>query len=161
VVQQPSDDLFRLASDDFLPAGVFHLARELRNAIERELAPLDVTSQQAALILVAHLHRGVPLARLAGSLGTDTAGMTRLVDRLEAKGLVVRRVGSRDRRQVAIQLTDTGQALAPALAAAFERVNHRLLDGVTPMELGRFRMLMKRLRQNAGRHDDLRAEATC
>jgi DNA-binding MarR family transcriptional regulator len=160
-VLRPGGELLRLANDEFLPVGVFHLARELRNAIERELSPLDVTSQQAALILVAHLHRGVPLARLAGSLGTDTAGMTRLVDRLEAKGLVVRCLGSRDRRHVAVQLTEAGQALAPQLAAAFERVNCRLLEGVNVSELGRFRALMKRLSDNAARTGHAPAEAPC
>ena len=132
----------------FLPAHAFHLARDLRTAIERELAPHDVTSQQAALILAARRHRGIQPGRLAGPLGTDTAGMTRLVDRLEAKGLLVRRFSSRDRRMIAIQITDAGRALAPQLEAAFARVHARLVVGIDEQELGKLRALIGRLREN-------------
>ena len=132
----------------FLLAHAFHLARDLRTAIERELAPHDVTSQQAALILAARRHRGIQPGRLAGPLGTDTAGMTRLVDRLEAKGLLVRRFSSRDRRMIAIQITDAGRALAPQLEAAFARVHARLVVGIDEQELGKLRALIGRLREN-------------
>ena len=137
-----------LVDTQFLPAHVFHLARDLRTAVERELAPLDITSQQAALIMYTSLHRGIRPGRVAHPLGTDTAGMTRLVDRLEAKGLVQRRIGLKDRRMIAIQLTDAGRALVPQLRAAFERVNRRVVAGIDEQELGHFRTLMRRLRQN-------------
>jgi DNA-binding MarR family transcriptional regulator len=60
-------------------------AKELNTALERSLAPMDVTAQQAALLL--RLRSEASPNRLAAALGTDTAGMTRLLDRLEDKGL--------------------------------------------------------------------------
>jgi DNA-binding MarR family transcriptional regulator len=41
-------------------------------------------------------------------LGTDHAGMTRLVDRLEGKGLVARQPHPQDRRSIVVGLTDAG-----------------------------------------------------
>ena len=66
---------------------IHQVSRELTNALERRLAPHGLTAQQAALLINAARGETSP-KRLAPLLGTDTAGMTRLLDRLEAKGLV-------------------------------------------------------------------------
>lgn len=54
-----------------------------------------------------------------GQLGTDLAlappSMTRLVDRLEERGLIARRRGDDDRRKVVATLTDEGRRLVTAL----------------------------------------------
>jgi hypothetical protein len=72
--------------EDYLPAEVFKLGRDLRTLIDRELARHGITTQQAAVMLVSRLVGACSPGHLADPLGTDTAGMTRLVDRLEAKG---------------------------------------------------------------------------
>jgi DNA-binding MarR family transcriptional regulator len=141
-------DVAEMWSTRFLPGHVFHLARDLRTAVERELSRYDITSQQAALILMVALHRGAPAARIAEHVGTDTAGMTRLIDRLETKGYVARRLSSEDRRIVTIELTEAGQVLVPMLRAAFARVNQRLLEGLDANERGQLHALLRRLDEN-------------
>ena len=133
---------------DFLPAEVFKLGRDLRTAIDRELAPLGITTQQAALLLVARLHGGRGAAHLADPLGTDTAGMTRLLDRLEAKGLVTRHASPLDRRSLVIAPTEAGKALIPELISAFRRANDNLLQGVAGEEIEQFWSTIRRLRAN-------------
>jgi DNA-binding MarR family transcriptional regulator len=127
---------------------MFKLARSLRTAVDRELLPYGITSQQAALMLVARMHGGRSPHHFAGPLGTDTAGMTRLVDRLEAKGLVLRQSMETDRRAVRIDLTEAGEALTPNLVAAFERVSAQLLDGFAESEVEQLRSFMHRLLAN-------------
>ena len=136
---------------NYLPAEVFKLSRDLRTAIDRELSGHGITVQQAALILVARLHGERGLAQLADPLGTDTAGMTRLVDRLEAKGLVSRESSPTDRRTVVIKLTPAGQALVPQLRDAFRRVQEAVLEGMQEPELQQFEATLRRLRDNAQR----------
>jgi DNA-binding MarR family transcriptional regulator len=135
-------------TERFLPALVFRLGRELRTAIDHELSSHGITTQQAVLMLVSRFHRGHGLGHLADPLGTDTAGMTRLIDRLEAKGLVVRAASPTDRRAVTIELTPAGEALAPELIAAFRRAQERLLAGIGESDLEQFRATLKRLREN-------------
>ena len=135
----------------YLPAEVFGLSRDLRAAMERELSGHGITAQQAAVILVARLHGERGLAQLAEPLGTDTAGMTRLVDRLEAKGLVCRQSSPTDRRAVVIKLTAAGQALVPDLRDAFRRVHEALVEGMDEPEPERFRTTLRRLRGNVDR----------
>lgn len=144
----PSADVFHAQ----LPLRqVFHLAREVRTAVDHELVPCGITSQQAALMLFARLHAGHRPGHLAEPLGTDTAGMTRLVDRLEAKGLVLRQSSETDRRAVRIVLTEAGEALTPQLVKAFERVSTLLLEGFAQPELDQLQSFMQRLLDNLRR----------
>jgi MarR family transcriptional regulator, organic hydroperoxide resistance regulator len=48
------------------------------------------------------------LGRLAGGLGCDASNITGVVDRLEARGLVERRAGERDRRVKVLVVTERG-----------------------------------------------------
>ena len=131
-----------------LVASVFKLGRDLRTLIDRELAGHGITTQQAALMLVTRLHGGHVVGHLAAPLGTDTAGLTRLVDRLEAKGLVARSASPSDRRAVVLELTPAGCALLPDLVAAFKHAHERLLEGIEESEIEQFRATMRRLREN-------------
>jgi DNA-binding MarR family transcriptional regulator len=86
--------------------------------------------------------------RLADPLGTDTAGLTRLVDRLEAKGLIIREPSPSDRRAVVLELTPAGRELLPELIAAFKRAHDRLLKGIDRRELDHFLATLHRRREN-------------
>jgi DNA-binding MarR family transcriptional regulator len=77
--------------------------------------------------------------------------MTRLIDRLEAKGVVVRKVGIGDRRLISIELTATGLAIAKKAAPTFETVNRQLLDGFTDREVEQLTGMLRRLSDNARR----------
>lgn len=134
--------------DRFLPAALFRLGRELRTAVDRELAPHGLTAQQAAVLAMARHEREVAPARLAGKVGTDAAGISRLLDRLEAKHLVERGSRPDDRRSVVVRLTPEGEAMVPQVAAAFGSAQHRLLAGIPEAELKRFRATLGRLREN-------------
>src|SRR5438105_9995913 len=80
------------------------VGREHTTVLDRRLAAFGLTAQQAAVLLGARKQPSSP-SQLAETLGTDTAGMTRLLDRLEAKGLVRRRRHDQDRRAVLVELT--------------------------------------------------------
>jgi DNA-binding MarR family transcriptional regulator len=56
--------------------------------------------------------------------------MTRMVDRLVAKGLLERTPDTEDRRAIALRLTPPGRELVQTLPAIFERVATRLTAGL-------------------------------
>lgn len=133
---------------------VFQAAREVRTALERKLSSHGITAQQATLarLLRAWERKKKPSPfQVAARLGTDGAGMTRLIDRLEAKGVVVRKVGIGDRRLISIELTATGLAIAKKAAPTFESVNRQLLDGFTDKEVEQLTGMLRRLSDNARR----------
>lgn len=129
------------------------VGRELNTETERRLAPLGLTAQQAALLLHASRGGGTP-SELKSLLGTDTAGMTRLLDRLEAKGLLRRTRHPEDRRSIVIELTDEGQALVPSLPPVFGRISHQVFAGFSPEEVAQVTDMLRRILLNLTDHPD-------
>ncbi|MEV4364817.1 MarR family winged helix-turn-helix transcriptional regulator [Nonomuraea sp. NPDC051941] len=123
------------------------VGRELNTETERRLAPLGLTAQQAALLLHASRGGGTP-SLLKRRLGTDTAGMTRLLDRLEAKGLLRRERHPEDRRSIVIELTDEGRALVPSLPPIFGRISHQVFAGFSPEEVAQVTDMLRRILEN-------------
>jgi DNA-binding MarR family transcriptional regulator len=87
-------------------------------------------------------------SQLMTLLGTDTAGMTKLADRFEAKHLIERHPNPRDRRSVLITPTPGGQALVPQLAPVFGRVTRQLFNGFNPGEVSALTAMLERMRGN-------------
>jgi DNA-binding MarR family transcriptional regulator len=81
-------------------------------------------------------------------LGTDTAGMTKLLDRLEDKGLLRRRRHPDDRRAILIELTEAGRALVPRLPPIFGRVTRQLLAGFSTDEVSQLTSMLQRMHDN-------------
>lgn len=82
------------------------------------LADHGVTPAEWVLMRLLHDAGAVPPSVLAERLGFTRGAITRLVDRLRAKRLVVRaRAGGADRRYQTIALTGAGAVLVPTLAA--------------------------------------------
>jgi DNA-binding MarR family transcriptional regulator len=128
--------------------GLIHrVSRELTTTLERQLAPHEITAQQAALLINAARGQTSP-KQLTLLLGTDTAGMTRLLDRLEAKGLARRRANPEDRRALVIEVTKEGQALVPHVAPVFGRTAQHLLAGFSPAEISQLTGLLQRMLAN-------------
>ncbi|MGP1351816.1 MAG: MarR family winged helix-turn-helix transcriptional regulator [Parasphingopyxis sp.] len=62
---------------------------------------------------------GLAVGELMTLLGVTKQSLGRTLGELEKRGFIIRQKGQRDRRQVLIRLTETGQALEDALFAAF------------------------------------------
>jgi DNA-binding MarR family transcriptional regulator len=129
-------------------ASLLHqLARDVTTQLDRRLAPLGVTTQQAALLHNA-ASGGASPSQLMEAVGTDTAGMSKLLDRLEAKGLIERRPNPSDRRSVMIEPTERGLALVPALTPVFSQVARQLFDGFSDDEVGNLTASLRRMGEN-------------
>jgi DNA-binding MarR family transcriptional regulator len=81
---------------------------------------------QFAAVAVLEDFPGIDQRRLAALMGLDRTNVGQLIDRLEAKGLVERRVNGEDRRAHALHLTKEGKSvrrrLRPKMVAAQSRV---------------------------------------
>ncbi|NRQ37958.1 MarR family transcriptional regulator [Nonomuraea sp. NN258] len=123
------------------------VGRELNTETERRLAPHGLTAQQAALLLYAASGQSTPSA-LKSRLGTDTAGMTRLLDRLAAKGLLRRVRHQEDRRSVVVELTAEGHELAHVLPPVFGAISLAAFSGFSGQEIGQVKDMLERILGN-------------
>ena len=74
--------------------------------------------------------------------------MTRMLDRLEAKGLIVRTRSTDDRRRVQLELTEAGRGEAERLVQAIVNVLNRHLNGFSASELDQFKGFLRRMLAN-------------
>jgi len=130
---------------------IFHLGREVRTALDRRFESHGITSQQAALLLLSRLLKEPSQIKMAARLGTDAAGMTRLLDRLERKQLIVRRVSPDDRRLVVVELGPRSRRVLPRLIPEFKWAENGLLDGFNKSEVDQLNKMLRRLLHNARR----------
>lgn len=79
--------------------------------------------------------RGDAAARLAGDVGISPSGLTRLVDRLVARGLLTRMDDVWDGRVTHLVLTEQGRAVRDAvLPRAVEHIRDTCGEGQMPLE---------------------------
>jgi MarR family transcriptional regulator for hemolysin len=130
---------------------LLRVARELRTAADHGLEPLGLTMQQAELLVGAETHDRTSAGQLTSVLLTDEAGVSRLVGRLESKGLVRRRPNDRDRRARTLELTPVGRALVTRMLRKRAAWNRRLRAGISDDELAELRATLLRLSDNIRR----------
>lgn len=83
----------------------------MNKVYRRLLADLALTYPQYLVMLVLWERDGLTVSELGERLFLDSATLTPLLKRLQAAGLVSRRRGEADERQVHIHLTDEGRVL--------------------------------------------------
>ena len=118
--------------------------------IEDELfAQHDLTAQQYnALRLLRGEHAGaLPTLVLAGKLVSHAPDITRLVDRLEERGLVARRRMPDNRRVVQVGITEAGLALLKQLDEPVRECHNRQLGHLSGSQLQSLVELLKSARQ--------------
>jgi DNA-binding MarR family transcriptional regulator len=93
-----------------------------------------ITSSQGGTILSIPLNGALKMIELSNVVGVDTSTMTRMVDQLVDKGLVLRKPGDKDRRLVQIGLTTKGQKLNQELASALNNFYKDSLDQIPEKE---------------------------
>ena len=81
------------------------------------LEPLGLTYPQYLVMLVLWEQDGLTVKAIGERLHLDSGTLTPMLKRMEQAGLVARRRGKADERQVAVSLTPRGQALQRDVAA--------------------------------------------
>ena len=113
----------------------------------------DLTPQQYnALRLLSRAHpRAVPTLRLAGKLVSRAPDITRMLDKLAARGLVERERPADNRRVVEVRISSQGLALLKRLAEPVRQCHQRQLGHMSQDKL---RTLIALLRAASAPHED-------
>src|SRR5688572_9155325 len=96
---------------------LFDLLMSARPHVPSVAAEIGLTEAQCHLLRMLSPEKAVSMRCVAEGLACDASNITGIVDRLEARGLVKRRPGLRDRRVKEIVLTRSGTALRALMVA--------------------------------------------
>lgn len=131
--------------------GLLRTADVVRRAAAAVVEPHGVTLQQYNVlrILRGAGAAGLPTLAIAERMVERAPGVTRLLDRLEARGFVARERGEEDRRQVLCRISPAGSKLLSGMDEAVDAADAGALVGLSPVELKQLIRLMDKVR--AGR----------
>lgn len=116
--------------------------------ISAALAPHGITQAQYNVlrILRGHHPERYTCSDIASRLLDRTPDVTRLLIRLEKRGLIARQRSSHDRRVVEVSITQEGLDLLDALDAPVERTMDRLTQHLTLDEQTELSRLLEKMR---------------
>jgi DNA-binding MarR family transcriptional regulator len=120
----------------------------MRREVEARMAAHGLTEAQWKPLWYLHSGRAGNAIELAREMDVDAGAITRLLDRLEAKGLVERLRSAEDRRVVHLRLTPAGVAAAARVPHVLASVNNDFLQGFSESEWKHLRKLIERLAAN-------------
>jgi len=132
--------------------GLLHTADLLRRHLSRVVEPHGITLQQYNVlrILRGSGDDGLPTLSIAERMIEQTPGVTRLLDRLEAKGLVSRCRGENDRRQVLCRLTAAGRTLLAQLDPDMDEADESGVAMLRPEDKQKLLELLATIRAGHG-----------
>ncbi|MEM8878118.1 MAG: MarR family transcriptional regulator [Pseudomonadota bacterium] len=127
-----------------------HVVRRIDAEMHRRVPPFDEdrVGPLGSLILT-HLARiaPAPAQRLVEQMGRDASQMTRLINRLENKGMLVRSVSTEDRRVRQLDLTEKGRLHVGRLDAIMSEIIDEIMEPLTHCEKELFDRLLSRINE--------------
>lgn len=139
------------------------LVRQVRDAIwaamQRELAAAghDLTFSQYVTIKyiggAAESGADVSATELARAAELNPGAMTRLLDRLQERGLVLRNADPADRRVLHIRLTDAGQRMRADIEQCGMRVREQATRSMSMHDRDTMMRLLQEVRDNLSHTD--------
>jgi DNA-binding MarR family transcriptional regulator len=131
--------------------GVVALVRTadlLRRALTRVVEPHGITLQQYNVlrILRGAAAEGLPTLEIASRMIEQAPGVTRLLDRLQAKALVRRQRSTEDRREIRCWIEPAGLRLLDVLEEAMQEAARRFMAPLPATDLTTFVALLDTLR---------------
>lgn len=113
-------------------------------AFARQCGDPHLKPGRFAAMMIIHENPGLTQAELGRSIARDKSSVTPLVQELQRKGLVIRKISDTDRRRATLRLTEAGEAaLKTLLGHALE--HDRNLDAIAGARKQSLIQLLKKI----------------
>lgn len=137
----PSEEMLMLK-----PGHLIRRAQQIAVAVfMEECGHFDITPVQYAALAAIAQQPDIDATRLSLLIALDRSNTGSVLERLEAKSLVLRHTSPADRRVKLLRLSSAGQALLRELDAAVERAQQRIVAPLRPAERKTFIRLLAQL----------------
>ena len=128
---------------------VYDAQRAIAKSLETALKPYEITPGQWNLINQLDQAGELSQKELATITHKEQATITRYLDTLERKGLVVRNKHKTDRRSHVVSTTDKAHELIRTVLPLTAITANRLIEGIDQQDIDTFVAVLAALRQNA------------
>ncbi len=127
-----------------------YVSNHVSQAFARKLESRDVTVAEWALLRELYDAGAIAPSRLADRMGLTRGAVTKLADRLLAKGLVEREANPDDARAQTLRITPAGRDLVPDLAALADANDAEFFGHLTGDERNRLETVLKDIVERRG-----------
>ncbi len=118
--------------DEQICFAIYSAAHAFNRAYRPFLAELGLTYPQYLVMLVLWEQDGQSVKAIGERLGLDSGTLTPLLKRLEGNGLILRKRGREDERQVLVELSEAGHGLREKAGSAPNPVPCAVEDSGVP-----------------------------
>ncbi|EOS37403.1 hypothetical protein C808_03381 [Lachnospiraceae bacterium M18-1] len=125
------------------------LFRQLNLYFNRELSDIHISSTELLYLSSLYANDGIPQDDLAQEYTVDKAAVTRTIQLMEKKGLVLRRTDASDKRAKKIYLTEKARSLEPKLRELQARWISAMTEGMNTSEIVHFTKLVHTMAERA------------
>jgi MarR family transcriptional regulator, organic hydroperoxide resistance regulator len=117
-------------------------AQHMHNATGEQAEKHGLALREYIVLSALNKTPGLTQGELGKSLSLDKTTLMSQLDRLERRGLVIRRNAPNDRRLRIPAITDSGEALRAKVAEASAAVEASVLDGFSQDHIASFRQML-------------------
>ena len=131
------------------------VSRRYVNRFEVRAAEIPLNLAQAKALVRLEKNEGVSQARLAELAEVDPMTMVRILDRMEAEGLLERRPDPTDRRARCLYLTAKAKPILGEIWRLSDEIRAEIFAGVSQAEREQFMSVLQRLYDNISQLEGL------
>ena len=116
--------------------------------LDKKVRHLGVTAVQGAIMDQLYQHEGISQKELARYCQKDPSSLTKILDILSKKELIVRQPNKEDRRAFKLYLTAKGTEVHQACVPIAEAHNKTMVEGIMPEDLEITKAVLRKIVRN-------------
>ncbi|MFZ4813214.1 MAG: MarR family winged helix-turn-helix transcriptional regulator [Phototrophicaceae bacterium] len=136
----------------FVGQAFIQLMRQHRYLLEQGLGKLGLHVGQEMILFQLWQKDGVTQSEISGCIEVSAPTVTKMLQGLEANGIILRQPDPHDARSLRVYLTEKGQALEPAVCALWQDTEAQMLHGVNEAERLLLLRLLDQMRENLSKN---------
>ncbi|ANB55540.1 winged helix DNA-binding domain protein [Anoxybacillus sp. B7M1] len=119
--------------------------RAVNDQVNKSIQSFGVNPTEFAVLELLYHKGDQPLQQIGGKILLASGSITYVVDKLEQKGLIMRKACEKDRRVTYASITDKGKAFIEKVFPEHEQTIHETLSGLTTEEKEQVIELLKKM----------------
>jgi len=140
----------KFVNEDCMGYVIGRTVQSIKNLMLREFKTqnINITSEQWAVMSYLHKEDGLYQKQIADFLFKDKPTVTRILDILEKRNLVIRISDEKDRRKFKIYLTQDGKDTVTQLLPIAKDIQHKIKDNISQTELETLKTILNKIYTN-------------
>jgi len=144
-------DIKKFINYDCMSQIIGKTLQSIKNLIFREFKSenFNITPEQWAVMSYLHKEDGLYQKQIADFLFKDKPTVTRILDLLEKRNLIIRISDEKDRRKFKIYLTQDGKDTVVKLIPIAKEVQNKIIENITTEEIETLKIILNKIYMNS------------